>query len=198
MNGPPVAYFWLEGGPFNDEQEIVLAQHTSAWYQIPDADIPSGWSNDWENWWRRWAWQDLPQPGDLSWRLKHSLRFLGQPEPLLYTREVTFLQAGGLYFFWNFEDQLFVINNQLSLDAILENLKGNRQPIASPGKDRSETRQNEVIQFHHIWDSEKEDGRNRWMELQERGGKPYPFLLSEVVNDMEEDDDDDADSVEAQ
>ena len=50
--------------------------------------------------------------------------------------------------------------------------------IGTLGKDR-ETGQNEVIQ-------EKENGHNRWVELQARGGKPHPFLLS-GPNDADDD-----------
>jgi hypothetical protein len=91
-------------------------------------------------------------------------------------------QAGGLYFFWHIEDILSVVDNKLSLDALLANLREG-QPIATTEKDRSETGQNEVIQFQQIWWREQmgtngHAGRNRWVEQQNRGGKPHPFLLS--------------------
>jgi hypothetical protein len=186
MNVAPVAHFWHYGDPFNEEQENILAQLTSAWYRIPDADVPPGWSNDWGNWHLRWEWQGLP--GDTAWRLEHSLHFLGRPEPLLKTDEVTLFRAGGLHFILNDEDDFFVIDNKLSLDDILANLRAGGQPIGSPGKDRSESGQNEAIQFFQIWDWEREHGRNRWAEQQDRGGKPHPFLLSGPVIDMEHDD----------
>jgi hypothetical protein len=179
---PPVAHFWLDGKPLNDEQEIILAQLGigSPMQMYPRVGVTTGeiGGNDGR--------------GTTATRgpflaFQHLLRFLGQPEALLYTREVTFLRAGGLYFFWNFEDEPFVIYNKLSSDITLENLRGNGQPIASPGNNCSETGQNEVIQFHHLWDSEKENGRNRWVELQEKEGKPHHFLLAEVT-DMEDDD----------
>ena len=90
MDVPPVAHFSSVGKPYDEEQDIIVSQLTSTWYRIPEADVPPGWSNDWENWRRRWAWQGRPWPGDLAWRLEHSLRFLGGPDPLLYSNQVTF------------------------------------------------------------------------------------------------------------
>lgn len=150
MDVLPLAHFSSVGKPFDEEQETIVSQLTSAWYKIPDADVPSGWSNDWQNWGRRWVWQGRPWSSDLAWRLEHSLHFLGQPEPLLYTDQETFFRAGGLYFFWHIEDILSVVDNKLSLDTLLANLREG-QPIATTEKDRSETGQNEVIQFQQIW-----------------------------------------------
>jgi hypothetical protein len=98
-----------------------VAQLTSTWYHVPDAEVPTGWSNDWDKWNRRWAWQGLP--GDSAWVLEHSLHFLGRPEPLLRTRWATLFRAGGLYFIRNLEDDVFVIDNKLPLETILANLR---------------------------------------------------------------------------
>src|ERR1700734_3822808 len=106
MDVTPVAHFWPNGSPFNDEQEAIISQLTKAWYRIPDADVPPGWTNDWSDWNRRWAWQGLP--GDSAWILEHSLHFLGRPEPLLRTRWATLFRAGGLHFIRNLEDDVFV------------------------------------------------------------------------------------------
>jgi hypothetical protein len=183
MDVPPAAHFSSTGEPFDNEQELTISQLTSGWYRIPDVDVPPGWANDWQKWRMRWAWQGRPWPSDLGWRLEHSLHFVGQPEPLLYTNQVTFFRAGGLYFFWDIEDNLCVVHNKLSLDAILADLRGDGQQIMQQWRDRSETGQNEVIQFQQIWRREREGtpdraGRNRWAEQQERGGKPHSFLLS--------------------
>jgi len=182
MDVPPVAHFSSAGEPFDEEQEVIISQLTSAWYRIPDADVPPGWTNDWQRWGMRWAWQGRPWPGDLGWRLEHSFHFVGRPEPLLYTNQVTFFRADGLYFFWDIEYNLCVVHNKFSLDAIIADLRGGQQ-IAPQGRDRSETGQNEAIQFQQIWSREREGtqdraGRNRWAEQQERCGKPHSFLLS--------------------
>jgi hypothetical protein len=75
MDVPPVAHFSNAGEPYDEEQEIIVSQLTSAWYQIPDADVPPGWSNDWKNWEWRWAWQGRPWAADLAARTLTS--FLG-------------------------------------------------------------------------------------------------------------------------
>ena len=166
-----------------------MAQLTSAWYRVPDAEVPTGWSNDWDKWDRRWAWQGLP--GDSAWVLEQSLHFLGRPEPLLRSRWATLFRAGGLYFIHNLEDDIFVIDNKLSLETILAILREGAQSLGSSSKNRSETGQNNAIQFLQIWDRERENGRNRWAEQLARGGRPHPFLLSEPPIDTGNDDGDD-------
>jgi hypothetical protein len=46
MDVPLFAHFSSVGKPYDEDQETIVSQLTSAWYQIPDADVPSGWSND--------------------------------------------------------------------------------------------------------------------------------------------------------
>jgi len=89
------------------------------------------------------------------------------------------------------EDDIFVIDNKLSLETILAILREGAQSLGSSSKNRSETGQNNAIQFLQIWDRERENGRNRWAEQLARGGKPHPFLLSEPPIDTGDDDGDD-------
>ena len=96
MDVPPVAHFSSVGKPYDEEQDIIVSQLTSTWYRIPEADVPPGWSNDWENWRRRWAWQGRPWPGVPGVSNTHFVSWAGQilfftptkslsVEPVVYT-----------------------------------------------------------------------------------------------------------------
>lgn len=135
MDVLPVVHFLPVGEPFGEKWDIIVSQLISAWYRIPDA---LGWSNDLESWRVKWAWQGQPSR-PLTLFLQTGAAFVHQPSHFLLGR-----------FFWDMEDRLCVVDNKLSLDTILTNVRGGGQLILSPKEDRSETGQNEAIQFRQI------------------------------------------------
>lgn len=143
--------------------------------------VPTGYSNDWPAWEDWLDWQGLP--GDRAWLISHAYGYLGRPTPLAYSvceifgSSKVYFQAGGLYFLLDLsaseEPTLDCYDASVQWSNIVE---GSVAPSHQMFPHLSAYREARWYRYF-VFDELKVNGRNRWIEQKERGGRPPAQLL---------------------
>lgn len=119
-------------------------------------------------------WFPRLQPGaeDKAWALEHYFHFYGTPIPLMrhVNREVSIFYVGGLLFFMWQEDvwRSTVVSPDVDVGRLAAVLDAGMVP---PGVDLRADKA--ALEWGHTtrpWIQELRSGRNRWAEMEQRGG----------------------------
>lgn len=145
-------------------------------YASTPANLPSGYSADWSVWGSWMRWQGLP--GDQAWLIEHAFGFLGQPKPLAYDLWTVIFTAGGLYFLLDFSEPDYIRLNCYGADTKWGDIVDGSAHIAQGFSPYRPGGYAQKCVYSCLFRQElMYEGRNRWIEQQERGGKPHPRLL---------------------
>lgn len=173
------------------------------WITQQPADIPEGWERDgipvrrlyfMEDDWIRFV-PRMPRYGyEFAWRLEHEYHFYGAIVPLVRNNWVSIFSAGGLfftYFHWE-EPSLRVVPPGVSLDELLDVF---REDVFGPTvalEDEWSVR-HVTLRYWRLWDWERlKLGRNRWLELKDRGGDVHAERTDDLPEPTPEYDDSDS------
>ena len=113
---------------------------------------------------------------DIAWHIEHAWHFYGDPIPLVRNRYVSIFECGGLHLLWQPEGrQLFVADHGVSLEQLMETNGNTGVSLRFP----DELADSVAERYYGLWDWERaECGRNRWQELEQRGGDVHPAWTS--------------------
>ena len=120
---------------------------------------------------------------DIGWYMENSYHFLGDPVPLVRNRVLTIIECGGLLFTFNPESEsLFVVQPGVTVAQLMESLGPRAMGVTQTTKLKEDgLAANVGSKYDDMWNWERKlFGRNRWVELQARGGDVHSSLLENL------------------
>lgn len=144
---------------------------------LESTKLPGFWSTDWENFSNTGSGRDFQVISPGAWSTV--IGFLGNARPLAFHHDACLLKAGGLYFLLFYSDDdggLLVFDNGVTLVDIVKGLpEEGDNPTYPPCRWADNVKRSAECQmgwYRGVWKKEARLGRNRWVELKERGGFP--------------------------
>ncbi|KAJ7447308.1 hypothetical protein B0H11DRAFT_2248371 [Mycena galericulata] len=184
LNSIPLELRATPRPPFGEpEPDPTLISH---WSQddlgLDSRTWKKNWLSGFDSYWRWYTWQG--ERGDTAWLLQHAYGFPTSFIPQAFARDTDFddlhvlVRTGNCYLVFNHGDSEDVVQS-FPLDHLLGNLDPNR---IHGSRQRCICPTAYTIRDVHVGmfstEFHRRKGRNRWIEQQQRGGRPHNNLVN--------------------